>query len=244
MTQGRVYLIGAGPGDPELLTLRAVRALGEADVVLVDELVDDRCLAFTKARIVPVGKRAGCASTPQAFIEKLMIHLARAGNIVARLKGGDPFVFGRGGEELAALEAAGIAVEVVPGITAELGIALTQRGRSHGVTFITGHSSTSIDWAALYAAATTLVIYMGLARVREIVAGMLAGGFAPATPACAAQQGTRPGRRAVYSPLGCLPEAVEHARLAAPALIVVGEVVRRSAFQLEGAIEARVHRNH
>lgn len=250
MSSGRVYLIGAGPGDPELMTLRAVRALGEAEVVLADDLVDERCLAHTKGRVIRVGKRGGCVSTPQAFIERLMVHLARSGNVVARLKGGDPFVFGRGGEELAALQSAAITVEVVPGITAglgiaaELGIPLTERGKAHGVTFITGHSSQPIDWAALRATRTTIVIYMGLARLREIVSGMLEGGFPPAMPACVVQSGTQLAQRAVFSPLACLAEATENAALAAPALILVGEVVTQSAVKQEGVEDRHVRRHH
>ncbi|MCW5575118.1 MAG: uroporphyrinogen-III C-methyltransferase, partial [Burkholderiales bacterium] len=143
---GKVWLVGAGPGDPELLTLKAARVLGGADVVLVDDLVDPRVLAHVRpgARIVEVGKRGGCRSTPQAFIEKLMIRLARRGTVVARLKGGDPFVFGRGGEEAETLARAGIACEVVSGITsgiavpAALGIPVTHRELARGVSFVTG----------------------------------------------------------------------------------------------------------
>lgn len=248
--QGMVYLIGAGPGDPELMTLRAVRALGRASVVLVDELVDERCLAYTKGRIVRVGKRGGCRSTPQAFIERLMVSLARHGEIVARLKGGDPFVFGRGGEELAALKAAGIEVEVVPGITAgigagaSLGLPLTQRGVANGVTFVAGHSAQPTNWRALKDAGTTLVIYMGLARLRQLVGEMLAAGLAPATPACVVQDGTRPTERAVYAPLGCLAQCVENAGIAAPALIVVGNVVNLAAANFQGAHNNHVLGNH
>ena len=144
---GRVCLIGAGPGDPELLTLKAVRALAAADVVLIDDLVDRRVLEHApQARVIAVGKRGGCKSTPQAFIEKLMVRLARRGAVVARVKGGDPFVFGRGGEEVLALAAAGIECSVIPGITAgvgvpaSLGIPVTHRDLARGVTFVTAHS--------------------------------------------------------------------------------------------------------
>ena len=250
MASGRVYLIGAGPGDPELMTLRAVRALGEADVVLVDELVDERCLAYTKGRVVRVGKRGGCASTPQVFIEKLMIHLAAAGNVVARLKGGDPFIFGRGGEELAALQAAGIAAEVVPGITAglgiaaELGIPLTRRGSANSVTFVAGHSAQPVDWAGLRAARTTLAIYMAAARLRETVDAMLAGGFPPSMPACIVQNGTQRAQRTVFAPLACLAECAENAGIASPALVLVGEVVFQSASYNQGAETHHVRRHH
>jgi uroporphyrin-III C-methyltransferase len=254
MASGRVYLIGAGPGDPELMTLAAVRALGEASVVLADELVDRRCLAHTKGRVIDVGKRGGCRidrlRTPQAFIERLMIRLARAGETVARLKGGDPFIFGRGGEELAALHAAGIAVEVVPGITAGIGVAaslglpLTQRGLASGVTFVAGHSAQPANWRALRDAGTTVVIYMGLARLRVLVAEMLAGGFPARTPACAVQEGTRERERAVFAPLGALADSVENAALAAPALIVVGETVTRAAAHSQGEQSSHVCRHH
>ncbi|HVS56177.1 MAG TPA: uroporphyrinogen-III C-methyltransferase, partial [Casimicrobiaceae bacterium] len=144
---GKVFLIGAGPGDVELLTLKAVKALGQADVVLLDDLVSREILQFVPAtaRVIEVGKRGGCRSTPQAFIERQLVHLARAGNIVARVKGGDPFVFGRGGEEMQALVRADVEVEVVSGITAgigvpaTLGIPLTHRDFTHGVTLVTGH---------------------------------------------------------------------------------------------------------
>src|SRR5579859_2815422 len=164
---GKVFLVGAGPGDPELLTLKAVRAIGAADVVLIDDLVNRAVLGFASpvARVCEVGKRGGCRSTPQAFIEKLMVRLAQSGKIVARVKGGDPFVFGRGGEEMAALQRAGIDVEVVSGVTAgigvpaALGIPLTHRGLCEGVTFVTGHTGDGRepDWNALAAGCTTLV---------------------------------------------------------------------------------------
>lgn len=254
MKQGRVYLVGAGPGDPELITLRAARALAAADVVLVDELVDGRCLEFTRARVIRVGKRGGCRidrpCTPQGFIERLMIRFAREGRVVTRLKGGDPFVFGRGGEELAALQAAGIAVEVVPGITAGLGIAaalglpLTHRGCANAVTFVAGHSEQPVNWAALREVRGTLVIYMALARLPDIVAGMRAAEFAAATPACAVQDGTLATQRAVFAPLGVLAEAVAGAGLGSPLLVVVGESVARAGFQHSIAEEKHVRGNH
>jgi uroporphyrin-III C-methyltransferase len=233
--RGKVWLIGAGPGDPELLTLKAARVLGESDVVLVDDLVDRRVLAHAKpgARVVEVGKRGGCKSTPQAFIEKLMIHLARRGAIVARLKGGDPFIFGRGGEELATLHAAGVAVETVSGITAgvaapaTLGIPVTHRDAARGVTFLTGHARDGAepDWQALRASGTTLVIYMGLKRVAALVSGMLEAGFPAETPACAIRNGTLETQADVVTTLAALPAAVMVARLDSPAILVVGKVV-------------------
>lgn len=235
---GRVYLIGAGPGDPELITLKAAKALGAADVVLVDDLVDRRVLAHARAgaRVVEVGKRGGCRSTPQAFIEKLMVRIARRGAIVARLKGGDPFVFGRGGEEAEALAAAGIPFEVVSGITAgiavpaALGIPVTHRDAARGVTFVTGHvrDGAGPDWAALRACGTTLVVYMGLKRVAAIVDAMLDAGFAPDTPACAIQSGTLETQAQVVATLAALPAAIAEARLGSPAILVFGEVVRHA----------------
>jgi uroporphyrin-III C-methyltransferase len=229
---GKVYLVGAGPGDPELMTLRAARLLREADVILADELVSEECFQGLAARVVRVGKRAGsCKSTPQRFIERLAIWLARRGSMVVRLKGGDPCVFGRGGEEIAAIRAAGIDVEVVPGITAglgvpaELGIPATLRGVARGITLLDGHN-TDHDWRALRAAGMTLAVYMGLARLPQLVASMILGGFAPATPSCAIQNGTLPSRRQVFAPLGALPTSVMQHKLGTPALIVVGEVVR------------------
>lgn len=225
--KGKVYLVGAGPGDPDLMTLRAVRALGEADVILVDELVDPRCLVHANfhSRIVKVGKRGGCKSTPQAFIERLMVRLAKRGKVVARLKGGHPFMFGRGGEEVLMLKENGIPFEVVPGITAALatGIPVTYRGVARGVSFLSGHTENH-DWGALRAGGTTLVIYMGLARLSELVAGMLAGGFAASTPACVIQEETRATRREVVAALASLPSLSSELR--PPAIIIVGEVVR------------------
>jgi len=224
---GKVYLIGAGPGDPQLMTLKAARALGRADGVLVDALVNRGCLAHTRsgARIVEVGKRAG-GGTSQAFIEKVMVQTARNGHTVARLKGGDPFVFGRGGEELRALLDAGIEVEVVPGITAgigvpgALGIPLTHRELAHGVTFITGHGA-DVDWAALVCSRTTLVIYMGLRNLKNIVCGLQAAGMDPRTPACVIENGTLGTQRQLITRLGALSSA----GFRGPALIVIGAVV-------------------
>ena len=240
-----MWLIGAGPGDPELLTLKAARVLGEADVILVDDLVDRRVLAHvrTGARVIEVGKRGGCKSTPQAFIERKLIQLARQGHIVARLKGGDPFVFGRGGEEVEALKAAGIPFEVVSGITsgiaapAAIGIPVTHRDAARGVTFLTGHTRdvTGPDWAALRATGTTLVIYMGMKRVAALVAGMLEAGFPPGTPACAIRNGTLETQAEVVTTLGDLPAAA--ARLGGPAILVIGEVVRHA--RADAAIESR-----
>ncbi len=235
---GKVYLIGAGPGDPELLTLKAVRALGEADVVLIDELVDRAVLAHArKARVVEVGKRGGCRSTPQAFIQKLMLRLAREGRVVARVKGGDPFVFGRGGEEMLVLRKAGIEYEVVSGVTAgiavtaALGIPVTHRDCVRGVTFVTGHTraGASVNWEALAHCNTTLVVYMGMANLPEIAARLLAAGLPAQTPAAAIQHGTWRQQRQIVTTLAQLSEAVMQAGLGSPAIVVVGEVVSLAA---------------
>jgi uroporphyrin-III C-methyltransferase len=235
---GKVWLVGAGPGDPELLTLKAVRVLGSADVVLVDDLVDKRILAHARpaARIVEVGKRGGCRSTSQAFIEKLMVRLARRGSVVVRLKGGDPFVFGRGGEEAEALTKAQIPFDVVNGITAgiavpaAIGIPVTHRELAHGVTFITGHArdGTEPDWAALRAGGTTLVIYMGMKRVDAIIKGMLAAGYPAGLPACAIQNGTLETQATVVATLSALPQCIAEAGLGSPGILVIGDVVRHA----------------
>ena len=233
--QGKVFLIGAGPGDVELLTLKAVKALGVVDVVLIDDLVNREVLQFVRAgaRVVDVGKRGGCKSTPQAFIERQLVHEARSGNVVARVKGGDPFVFGRGGEEVETLRKAGIDVEVINGITAgiavpaALGVPVTHRDFTHGVTFITGHAQTrgAIDWQALVKGGTTLVIYMGLTNLPDIARGLVGAGMPGTTPACAIQNGTLPDQRSVVTTLAQLPEAVADAAIVSPAIVVVGDVV-------------------
>jgi len=234
MKPGKVYLVGAGPGDPELLTLKAVKALARADVVMLDDLVDRGVLEYAPgARVIEVGKRGGCKSTPQAFIERLMVRLASHGNVVARIKGGDPFVFGRGGEEALTLAKAGIECEVIPGITAgigvpaALGIPVTHRGLARGVTFVTGHTrdGSGPDWAALARTDTTLVIYMGMQRVVEITAALQAAGMPATTPAAAIQNGTTEFERHVIATLATLADAARAALLGSPSLIVIGEVV-------------------
>jgi uroporphyrin-III C-methyltransferase len=247
-THGKVYLIGAGPGDPELLTLKAVRCLAQADVILIDDLVDRRVLEFApRARVIAVGKRGGCKSTPQAFIERLMVRLARRGKIVARVKGGDPFVFGRGGEEALTLARAGISCEVVPGVTAgigvpaALGIPVTHRDVARGVTFVTGHTSdgSGPNWSALAHADTTLVIYMGMKRLPEITAALRAAGLADGTPAAAIQHGTTQRQRHVVATLATLAEAARASDLGSPALVVIGRVVGLA--RLIGQVE-QLHR--
>jgi uroporphyrin-III C-methyltransferase len=236
MSPGKVYLIGAGPGDPELLTLKAVNALKKADVVMCDDLVGDEVLAYARpnARVIPVGKRGGCQSTPQAFIEQLMIAEARKGLIVARLKGGDPFIFGRGGEECEALRAAGIDYEVVSGITAGiaaaacLGIPLTHRALCHGAIFVTGHEREGqrTDWAALARTGLPLVIYMGVARCEDIQRALLQAGMAPSMPAAVVSNATRPDERSTGTTLARLALDMGAAGIASPAIMIIGEVAQ------------------
>lgn len=240
--RGKVFLIGAGPGDPELMTLKAARALGRADVILVDDLVNRGCLSHVRfgARVIEVGKRCGSVSTSQAFIDQLMIGTAKAGHTVARLKGGDPFVFGRGGEELEALSAAGVEVEIIPGITAgtavpaTLGIPVTHRELARGVTFVTGHARDGAepDWAALARTGTTLVIYMGLKRLPRITSSLMEAGMKPETPACAIENGTLGYQREVVCTLVNLASDVLSRGIGSPALVVIGEVVRFARIKL------------
>lgn len=232
--RGKVWLVGAGPGDPELLTLKAVRVLGTADIALVDDLVNTAVLAHLPghARVIHVGKRGGCKSTPQAFIEKLLVAEAQGGNCVVRLKGGDPFVFGRGGEETAALDAAGIRWEVVSGITsgiaapAAAGIPVTHRDAGHGVAFVTGHTrdGTAVNWDALARSGLTLVIYMGIAHCADIVAGLRAGGLRADLPAAVIQHATLPQQRVIATTLGHLAADIKTHGIGSPAILVIGAV--------------------
>ncbi|WP_323118985.1 uroporphyrinogen-III C-methyltransferase [Burkholderia alba] len=228
-TTGKVTLLGAGPGDPELLTIKAAKALASADVVLLDDLVDPGVAALApRARVIRVGKRGGCRSTPQAFIERLMRRYARQGAHVVRVKGGDALLFGRAGEELAALRAAGIPVEIVNGISsgfaaaASLGVSLTHRDHCHGVTFVTAHRQDhgEPDWARVAAAGTTLAIYMGMSRIERIAAGLLAA-LPAATPAAVVQWAGAPGERRWTGTLERLADAAD-AGLGSPAVILVG----------------------
>jgi len=233
----KVYLVGAGPGDPDLLTIKAVKAIAAADVVLLDDLVNRDVLQHARpgVRVVEVGKRGGCQSTPQEFIERMMVGEARAGHCVVRLKGGDPFIFGRGGEECATLRAEGIDVEVVNGISSGLaapssiGVPLTHRQYSQGAVFITGHGKTAEhnpDWATLAKLDLTLVIYMGIARCAEIQAALLAGGKAANTPVAVVRSATGAAQAQLITTLGQLPTALAASGLGSPSIIVVGDVVR------------------
>jgi uroporphyrin-III C-methyltransferase len=231
---GKVYLVGAGPGDPELLTLKAVKALARADVVLCDDLVADGILGHARpgARIVHVGKRGGCRSTPQEFIERLMVAEARQGRTVVRLKGGDPMIFGRGGEECAALRAAGVEHEVINGITSGLaaatsaGIPLTHRDFCHGAILVTGHEGrgAATDWTALVRTGLPLVIYMGVARAASLQSALLAAGMAAGLPVAVIANATRAEEVAMLTTLGRLDADLREAGIASPAIIVAGEV--------------------
>ena len=249
---GSVALVGAGPGDPELLTLKAVRAIRRATVLLVDDLVGDGVLRYARrsARIIHVGKRGGCKSTPQAFIQKLMLTEARRGERVVRLKGGDPMVFGRGGEEADELRAHGIEVEIVNGITAglaaatALGVGLTHRDHAHGVIFVTGHAradGSPLHWPTLAAAAAqglTLVVYMGVASVEALQAGLL-GALGAGTPAAVLQNVSLALQRHAVCTLGTLARTIAAEGLESPAIIIVGDVLCGLAQLAE---EAPAHR--
>ena len=239
-TGGRCTLVGAGPGDPELLTLKAVKAIASATVLFVDDLVNPAVLehAAPGARIVQVGKRGGCKSTPQAFIHKLMVQAVRDGENVVRLKGGDPFIFGRGGEEVEHLRAEGIEVQVINGITSglaglsSLGAPLTHRDHAHGVVFVTGHAKpgdTGTDWAALsktaHQAKLTLVIYMGVSSLRAIQTGLLQG-LSASTPVAIVQHASLPHQREALTTLGQLATTMAREGLQSPSIIVVGDVVQ------------------
>ena len=236
---GTCTLVGAGPGDPELLTLKALKAIQRATVLLVDDLVSDEIVAFAPpgARIVWVGKRGGCQSTPQSFIEKLMLTAVQEGETVVRLKGGDPFIFGRGGEEVEHLREAGIEVAVVNGITAglaavtSLGVPLTHRQHAHGVVFVTGHAKpgdSGTDWRALAATAhsarLTLVIYMGVSGAGHIQQELLSG-LPACTPVAVIQNATLPTQRHIATTLGALAEQIKTSAIASPSVIIVGDVV-------------------
>ena len=231
-----VVLVGAGPGDPDQLTLAAVREIALADVILVDDLVDPRVLEHARAgaRICRVGKRGGGRSTPQAFIDRLMVRESLAGHRVVRLKGGDPLVFGRAAEDIAALRAAGIEVRIVNGVSSALAAAsalqmsLTHRDHGQGVVFVTGHpkdGGAAADWAALARSGFTLAIYMGLTRLPEIRAALLDAGLDPAMPAAAVQQAGGGDQRSLTSTVALLADDVRAAGLRSPVMVFIGRVV-------------------
>ncbi|OHC29756.1 MAG: uroporphyrinogen-III C-methyltransferase [Pseudomonadales bacterium RIFCSPLOWO2_12_59_9] len=242
----KVWLVGAGPGDPELLTLKAVKALNQADIVMIDDLVNPAVLEHCPtARVMPVGKRGGCRSTPQAFIHRLMLRYARQGKCVVRLKGGDPCIFGRGSEEADWLQQHGIEVEMVNGITAGLagatncGIPLTLRGVARGVTLVTAHTQddSSLNWAALAQGGTTLVVYMGVAKLPEILESLLAGGMRGDMPVALIENASLPQQRECRSNLAAMHQDALDFKLKSPAILVIGEVAA-AAQMLATAISA------
>ena len=251
-SQGMVHLVGAGPGDPDLLTLKAHRLLQRADVVVYDRLVSSEVLAMARrdAERIYVGKRRAHHCVPQHEITDCLVSLARAGKSVVRLKGGDPFVFGRGGEDLEALTAAGSAVEVVPGITAALGCAssagipLTHRDHAQACVFVTGHlkdGSVDLDWQMLARPRQTVVIYMGVNALAAIAANLIAHGLPASTPITLIANGTSEHERRVVGTLSTIERLVQRARLSGPTLCMVGEVVglalgRDQEFRFESRI--------
>jgi uroporphyrinogen III methyltransferase / synthase len=237
---GVVYLVGAGPGDPGLMTARSLELIASADAIYYDRLIPPGALdgAREGAELVYVGKQPGVPSVPQEEIGERLVEAARAGKSVVRLKGGDPFVFGRGGEEGEALREAGVEFEVVPGVTAGVaatayaGIPVTHRDDASAVAFVTGHEDpekeeSALDWEALARFPGTLVFYMGVKQLESNASALIEAGRDPAEPAAAIERGTWPGQRTVTATLGTIAEAVEREQVKAPALIVVGEVARR-----------------
>ncbi len=234
---GTVYLVGCGPGDPELLTLRAYRLMQSADVALYDHLVSDDVMALLPAGVerIYVGKERDRHTMPQQAINDLLVRHAREGKRVLRLKGGDPFIFGRGGEEIDTLAAQGVAFEVVPGITAALGVAsyagipLTHRDCAQSCLFVTGHRKEDgfdMDWHGLTRPRQTVVVYMGLLGLPALCDGLVAHGMRADTPAAVVQQGTTREQRVVTGTLRTLPQAVADAMLTPPTLLIIGDVVR------------------
>ena len=234
---GHVALVGAGPGDPDLLTIRAARLIGQAEVVFVDRLVGKGVIELISAaaEVVYVGKSKGEHSVPQDEIHRRMIEAAHAGKRVVRLKGGDPFIFGRGGEEVEAMREAGVTVEVVPGISSALGAAasmqvpLTHRDVAQSVTFVTGHAALGkepdLDWAALARPNQTVVVFMGVGTAGMIAARLIASGRAPSTPVAIVENATRANAIVVFGSLDCAAELIQSAGINGPALLVIGEVV-------------------
>lgn len=239
--EGRVLLVGAGPGDPGLLTMKAARALAQADVVVHDGLVDPAIIALANpaARYISVAKQRSRHSVPQEGINAILVDEARAGRLVVRLKAGDPFIFGRGGEEVEACRAAGVAVEVIPGVSAALGCAaeamlpLTHRDAASAVSFVAGQCKGLSDqnWAGLAGKGRTLVIYMGVATAFDIADKLIADGVAPDMPVAVLERGTRSGARAIRTLLTDLGDMVTREGVKSPAIIVVGEVVLKSDAQ-------------
>lgn len=239
---GTVYLVGAGPGDPDLLTLRAARLLMNASIIVHDGLVDPAILAMARpgARLISVAKRRARHTMPQEDINALLVTEAAAGNDVVRLKGGDPFIFGRGGEEVDACRAAGVPVEVVPGISAALGAAaaaqvpLTHRNAASIVSFVAGTCKglADQDWSGLAGKGRTLVIYMGVATAEAIAEKLIEDGLSPAVPIAVIENATRDSMRVLRAPLAGLPALVAAEKVKSPALIVIGEVAAETEIEL------------
>ena len=236
LAAGKVWLIGAGPGDPELLTVKAARLIAQADALVFDHLVGSGIvdLARLDARKIYAGKEASKHTLPQDSINQLLVDLANEGLAVVRLKGGDPFIFGRGGEELETLVASGIPFEVIPGVTAAAGCAaysgfpLTHREHAQAVTFVTGHlkdGSVNLDWPALARPKHTVVFYMGIGAANEICREMIGHGLPSDTPAAVIRNGTLPDQQTLLATLGTLPQRILESDIKPPALIVVGSVV-------------------
>ncbi len=237
LEKGKVWLVGAGPGDPELLTVKAARLIASADALVYDHLVGDGIvdLAPPGARRIYAGKEASRHTLPQESINQLLVDLAREGLSVVRLKGGDPFIFGRGGEELETLAASGIPFEVVPGVTAAAGCGaysgfpLTHREHAQAVTFVTGHlkdGSVNLDWPALARPCHTVVFYMGIGAATDICRQMIAHGLPAQTPAAVVRNGTLADQQTLLATLGTLPQRIADSGIKPPALIVVGTVVQ------------------
>jgi uroporphyrin-III C-methyltransferase/precorrin-2 dehydrogenase/sirohydrochlorin ferrochelatase len=234
---GTVYLVGAGPGDPELLTLRALRIIGEADVLVYDQLVSESILDLVNpgAERIYAGKQRGNHAVPQDDLNLMLVKLAKTNRRIVRLKGGDPYTFGRGGEEVETLKGNGVPFEVVPGITAAAGVAafagipLTHRNHAQACVFVTGHlkdGSMNLDWPGLARPRQTVIIYMGLSGLPYLCEQLVAHGLPADWPAAIVQQGTTANQRTVTGTLATLPDLAIHAGLKAPTLIIVGEVVR------------------
>ncbi len=245
---GRVTLVGAGPGDPDLLTVKALKVLQHADVVVYDRLVSDEVLALapTGAARIYVGKQPAHHPVPQTEINALLVRLANSGRNVVRLKGGDPFVFGRGSEEAAVLTQQGIPFEVIPGITSAQGCAaaarvpLTHRGLAQGLRFVTGHCredmELDLDWDGLADPDTTLVVYMGMANIGQIAERLIGAGLPGETPALAINNGTTPRERRLRSTLAALPVAARGAAFDGPVLFIIGKVASLAG-SLQTAVE-------
>ncbi|HEY4173630.1 MAG TPA: uroporphyrinogen-III C-methyltransferase [Rhodopila sp.] len=242
---GSATLVGAGPGDPDLLTLRAVKAIQRADAVLYDALIDPAILDLARpnARLIDVGKRCGRHAMNQAAINRLIVKLAQSGAHVVRLKGGDPFVFGRGGEELDSLRAAGVKVEVVPGVTAacaaaaSLQIPLTHRDVAKSLHFVTGHGSDgqvpAHDWRALAASGGTIAAYMASKTIRLVAASLIEAGLPGSTPAVAVENASRPNETHLHGTLADLADQLDARRFEGPTLVLIGSVVAMARVRYE-----------